>query len=143
MIGYFGTNFYYNVNRGTTKTTEPTAEPNSISSSTGQLSTRSSGSTPESQSTAVAVAVGPSESGDKSGLFGENGLFHGFSMAVWMLVLVQSSMGLSVSLVLRHLDNVAKGVGGSAILFVVSNYLWNFFIGLDKLFSGLFDDCDS
>ncbi|CAD7931333.1 unnamed protein product [Amoebophrya sp. A25] len=46
------------------------------------------------------------------------GVFDGFSIKVWLIVFVNVALGLTVSLVLKYLDNVIKCIGGVMIIFV-------------------------
>merc|ERR1739844_661854 len=54
-------------------------------------------------------------------------LFYGFNFGVWIIVVTNVSLGVTVSLVLKYFDNVAKCIGGVCIIFCCTGASWVFF----------------
>ncbi|CAD7957256.1 unnamed protein product [Amoebophrya sp. A120] len=50
--------------------------------------------------------------------------FFGFTPIVWLLILVNVALGVSISLVFRYFDNVVKSFGGPLILFATTFFSW-------------------
>merc|ERR1712072_1439319 len=53
--------------------------------------------------------------------------FDGFNVGVWMIIISQVMLGLTVSMVLKYLDNVIKCIGGVMIIFVTTFCSWVLF----------------
>merc|ERR1712194_688185 len=56
----------------------------------------------------------------------DKSFFRGFSVSVELLIFVQAALGLTVSMVLMHLDSVIKGIGAVAMIPVVTICSWAF-----------------
>merc|ERR1712194_36757 len=84
-----------------------------------QRSLSADNATPQLQNSDQAAQIIAEEDPD-------TGLFRGFSVTVVCLILLNASMGLTVSLVLAHLDSVIKGIGAVCMILLVTIWSWLF-----------------
>lgn len=57
-------------------------------------------------------------------------IFRGYGFWVVVLILANTALGTSVSLILRYFDNVVKGFGFTLIIFAVTMFSW-MFLGIE------------
>uniref|UniRef100_A0A8L7SQ65 Uncharacterized protein n=1 Tax=Brugia malayi TaxID=6279 RepID=A0A8L7SQ65_BRUMA len=57
----------------------------------------------------------------------KDGMFHGFDIPVWILILMNSTGGLLISIVIKYADNIAKTYAQSASILGASFGSWILF----------------